>query len=389
MEMVQHSNPFELDVYGKRGLQLERGDGCWLWDDMGKRYLDCMAGIGSVNLGHNHPAVLQALTGQASKLISCPGSFYNSSRLTYLRHLIRVAPNNLNRAFLCNSGTEAMEAALKFARVTTGKTHVICAKRGFHGRSLGALSATFHPKYRKPFLPLLPHFHHVSFNHIAQLQEAMTDQVSAVVLELIQGEGGVYPIEQDYLQAARDLCDQMGALLIIDEVQTGFGRTGALFALEHFPVRADILCLAKSIANGLPMGATLVGPAVAVKKGQHGSTFGGNPLACAVAHKVLEELESQNIPQRAKRLGDAFTMRLMHARWPLVRQIRGKGLMIGLELKTRVQPILTQLQKEGILALSAGATVLRLLPPLTITQEELDILFERLDQILSATPNSP
>lgn len=382
IDPIIQTNQFELDVYGKRPLCLERGRGSWLWDDQGRRYLDCIAGLGSVNLGHSHPAVLTTLRDQANKLMTCPGSFYNQAKMTYLEDLIRSAPAGLNRAFLSNSGAESVEAALKFARISTGRSQIISAKGGFHGRTFGALSATFHPKYKKGFQPLVPDFHHISFNDVDQLTQVLNDQVAAIILEVVQGEGGVFPAEKAFLDRARQLCDQFGVLLIIDEVQTGFGRTGQLFACDHFQLRPDILCLAKSIANGLPMGATLVGSAIQIGVGLHGSTFGGNPLVCAVARTVLQTMIKDQIPQHTQKLGSYLLQNLQNATWQKVRHIRGKGLMIGLELRTRVQPILTQLRDEGVLALAAGATVLRLLPPLTIDQDAIDFLLEKLAKVL-------
>ncbi len=359
-------------VYPKRDLTIVRGEGAYLWDDRGRRYIDCVGGQGAANLGHSHPAVAAAIEAQARTLISCPEIFYNDVRAQYLDELTAAAPDGLDRAFLSNSGTEAIEAAIKFARASTGRREIIAAMRGFHGRSMGALSATWNKKYRGPFLPLVPDFTHIPYNNIAALEAAVSDVTAAVLLEPVQGEGGVRPAEPAFLQAARELCDRHGALLILDEIQTGFGRTGRLFAAGHFDVTPDILALAKSIAGGVPMGATLIGPRVGqLPRMSHGSTFGGNPLAAAAARATLRVLLEEALPQRAARLGERTLSTLRGIDSPLVRDVRGLGLMIGVELKIKVGPVLRALQERGVLALPAGATVLRLLPPLVIAEEDL------------------
>jgi acetylornithine/LysW-gamma-L-lysine aminotransferase len=273
---------YSSGVYLKRDVQIIRGEGAALYDDQGKRYIDCVGGQGAANLGHCHPAIVAAITRQASELLSCPELFHNPIRAQYQAALCHAA--NMPRVFLCNSGAEAIEAALKFARLSTGRTGFISAMRGFHGRTMGALSATWEKTYREPFLPLIPNVTHVPYNNLERLQEALNANTAAVLLEVVQGEGGVHPAQAGYLRAVQDLCHTNGALLILDEVQTGFGRTGYLFAHQHDNVQSDLLCLAKSIAGGLPMGAVLIGERVGqLNPAMHGSTFGGNPLACAAA----------------------------------------------------------------------------------------------------------
>ena len=371
-------------VYPKRDLTIVRGQGAYLWDDQGRRYIDCVGGQGAANLGHSHPAIVEAIERQARTLISCPEIFYNDVRARYLAELTTAAPGDLNRAFLSNSGTEAIEAALKFARISTGRREIVAAMRGFHGRSMGALSATWNKKYRGPFMPLVPDFTHIPYNNIAALEAAVTDATAAVLLEPIQGEGGVRPADPEFLQAARAVCDRHGALLILDEIQTGFGRTGRLFACEHARVTPDIMVLAKSIAGGLPMGATLLGPRVGeLPRMSHGSTFGGNPLAAAAARATLRVLQEENLPQRAAHLGALLKTHLSALPSPQIREIRGSGLMIGIELKRKVGPVLRALQARGVLALPAGATVLRLLPPLVISETDLDAVVETLNDILA------
>ncbi len=370
-------------VYPKRDLVIVRGEGAHLWDDQGRRYIDCVGGQGAANLGHSHPAIVEAISQQARRLISCPEIFYNDVRAQFLAELTAAAPGELNRAFLSNSGAEAIEAAIKFARVSTGRREIVAAMRGFHGRTMGALSATWNKKYRGPFMPLVPDFTHIPYNNIPALEAAVSDATAAVLLEPVQGEGGVRPADPAFLQAARDLCDAHGALLIVDEIQTGFGRTGRLFASEHYDLRPDILPLAKSIAGGVPMGATLLGPRVGeLPRLVHGSTFGGNPLAAAAARAALRVLQEEHLPERAAHLGALAKTRLIAFESPLIREVRGLGLMIGIELKIKVGPVLRALQERGVLALPAGATVLRLLPPLVIDEADLLYVIDAIEGVL-------
>ena len=373
-------------VYPKRPLVIVRGQGARLWDAEGREYIDCVGGQGSANLGHSHPDVLRALQVQSEKLVSCPEIFYNDRRAELLAALARVAPGQLERAFLCNSGAEAVEAALKFARVATGRAGVIAANRGFHGRTFGALSATWKRDYREPFQPLVPGFTHVPYNDVAALDLAVSDETAAVLLEPVQGEGGVYPAEPAYLRAALDICRRRGSMLILDEIQTGYGRTGSMFACEQANVTPDMLVIAKSMAGGLPMGACLLGPRVGqLPVLSHGSTFGGNPLVCAAALATLQVLERDDLAGRARILGERARARLAAIPSPLIRQVRGMGLLIGVELKAKVTPVLQRLQAAGILALPAGSTVLRLLPPLVIGEEDLDRVVDSLAAVLLAS----
>jgi acetylornithine/LysW-gamma-L-lysine aminotransferase len=367
-------------VYLKRDLAIVRGEGARLWDDAGRMYIDCVGGQGSANLGHCHPAIVAALREQSEQLISCPELFHNPVRARYQAALCQAA--GMARVFLCNSGTEANEAALKFARLLTRRTQIIAAMRGFHGRTMGALSATWEKNYREPFAPLVPDFLHVPYNNIERLAEAITDATAAVMLEVVQGEGGVHPAQSGYLAAAQALCHERGALLIIDEVQTGFGRTGWLFAHQVEGIMPDLLCVAKSMAGGIPMGAVLIHERLgAINPAAHGSTFGGNPLACAAGLAALTVLTSPPSPLsvngegelvlRARRLGE-MALDYLRANAPAsaVREVRGRGLMIGVDLRGKVAPVLRALQAHGVLALPAGATVLRLLPPLVIDEAD-------------------
>ncbi len=372
-------------VYPKREITIVRGQGAYVWDEQGRRYIDCVGGQGAANLGHSHPAIVEAVSRQAQTLISCPEIFYNDVRAAYLAELTAAAPGDLDRAFLCNSGAEAVEAAVKFARVSTGRTEIVAAMRGFHGRTMGALSATWNKKYRGPFQPLVPDFVHVPFNNIAALDAAVSQRTAAVLLEPIQGEGGVRPADPAFLRAAQALCEERGALLILDEIQTGFGRTGRLFASEGYDITPDIMVLAKSIAGGLPMGATLIGSRVGeLPRMSHGSTFGGNPLTAAAARATLQVLREERLPERAAQLGQRLMDRLRAIQHPLIREVRGQGLMIGMELKVKVSPVLRALQERGVLALPAGATVLRLLPPLVIAEDDLDFVANAIESLFQA-----
>lgn len=377
--------------YPKRPLALVRGEGVWVWDDTGRRFLDCTSGQGVALIGHAHPAVAAALAEQAATLITCPEIFHNDRRAAFLERLTGLAPAGLARVFLCNSGTEAVEAALKFARLLTGRPAVVAMQRSFHGRTFGSLSATWESAYRQPFEPLVPGFRHVPFDNLDALAQALDDQVAAVILEVVQGEGGVRPAHPGFVAHAHALCRQHGALLIVDEVQTGCGRTGRWFACQHDGVIPDILVLGKGLAGGMPMGATLLHERFqALPAGSHGSTFGGNPLACAAGLATLEVIESLDLPAQAAIKGDYLLLRLRDTvlGQPGVRAVRGQGLMVGIELKARVTPVLQQLQAQSILALPAGPTVLRLLPPLIITQAELDAVVEAVAAVLQATTTS-
>ncbi len=381
--IIAAESAYTSGAYPKRPIAIVRGEGARVWDADGCEYIDCVAGQGAANLGHANPAVVEAIRAQAGRLISCTEIFYNDQRAAYLGELVAALPQGMERVFLCNSGAEAIEGALKIARLFTGRQGVVAAVRGFHGRTMGALSATWEPKYREPFAPLVPGFAHVPFDRLDALDAAVNETTAAVVLELVQGEGGVRPASQEYIAGATRICRERGALLVVDEVQTGFGRTGRLWACEHYGVVPDLLALAKSIAGGLPMGAVaLHGRLGALPQGSHGSTFGGNPLACAAAHAALRYLIDHDLPHQAAEKGTYLIERLRALRLPRVREVRGLGLLVGLELKERVQPFLIALIEHGVLALPAGSNVLRLLPPLVITYDQLDQVIAALDKVL-------
>jgi len=371
-------------VYAKREIDIVRGKGALLWDKHGNEYIDCIAGHGVANVGHSHPTIVNAIQKQAQQLIVSPATFFNHQRAIYVDQLTTLVPKGMQRVFLSNSGTEAVEAGIKIARYSTGRTEIIAAMRGFHGRTYGSLSATWNRKYRDPFMPLVPAFKHVPFNNLVKLQETINDNTAAVILEIVQGEGGVHPATKEFLQGAQQLCREHGCLLILDEVQTGFGRTGKLFALEHFNLKPDILCLAKSIASGIPMGATLIGNRVKqLTPGIHGSTFGGNPIAISAAMATLEVLQEEKLEKRAEALGKYLIDELKKLESPLIRDVRGLGLMVGIELRQKATPYIKKLTEQGVLVLSAGMTVIRLLPPLVITQKQLSIVVEKINFVLN------
>ena len=374
----------ELDVYGKGGVTLVAGSGARVTDAEGREYLDCVGGHGALALGHRHPALEAALTDQASRIWMVPGSFGSPPRARFLERLHEALPPELDRTFLSNSGTEAMEAALKIARAVTGRSELVAAVRGFHGRTMGALSVTFEPHFRQPFEPLLGPVRRMPFNKTEALADVVDRSVAAVVLEPVQGEGGVHIADAGFLREARAVCDEHGALLVFDEVQTGFGRTGRLFAFEHSGVVPDILCLAKSIAGGLPLGATVVRQGIGLEVGTHGSTFGGNPIACAVGRATLDVLLDGDLIERAERVGAAICAPLLADTPDAVREVRRLGAMIGVQTKLPARPYLAALRERGVLALTAGRNVLRLLPPLVMTDEEAGWVGDALADALAA-----
>jgi len=381
-EILEIETTHSAGTYAKQPLVIVRGKGASLFDANGVEYLDCSSGHGVANLGHAHPKIAEALYQQANTLITLFETFPNDQRATLMNKITKLVPG-LDRVFLCNSGTEAVEAAFKFARLSTGRKNIVAAMRAFHGRTYGSLSATFNKKYRDGFEPLVPGFSHVAYNNIEAMEKAVTEETAAVILEVVQGEGGVYPAKGEYLRAVRRLCDDRGVLLIIDEIQSGFGRTGRMFAVQHFGVIPDLLVCAKSLAGGVPMGAVLIGHDIKnLTPGVHGSTFGGNPLACAAAVAALGVIEEENLPRQAQVKGAYLLDKLRRIESPNIREVRGMGLMIGLEMKQKVTPYIKALQERNIIALNAGMTVIRLLPPLVISYQQIDHLVDVLSEVL-------
>lgn len=363
----------QIPLYAKRDIALVRGEGAYLFDSDGNRYLDAMSNYGVAALGHADPEYASALLDQLQHLTTCHQSFYNDARAAALAAIGRIAPAGLGRTFFSNSGAEAIEAAIKFARIATGRNHFVAARRGYHGRTLGALAVTADPKYRGPFEPFGSEITHVPYNDAEAIEAAITEQTAAVILEPIQGEAGVYPGECAFLQAARHAASAYGALFIADEIQTGF-RTGAPFAITSSGVAPDIICSAKAIGNGFPIGVTLVTDDVSdrVPAGTHGTTFGANPLACRAVVATLDAFEKRDLYANSARVGTALIEAIQSLEHPKIRAVRGRGLMIGVELKERVTPTLKAMQERGVLALPASPVVFRLLPPLIWNQGHAD-----------------
>jgi len=382
MKVKDLEERYELPVYPRRDIVLVRGKAAKLYDEEGREYIDCASNVGVSNIGHANESVAKAIYEQYLTLGNCYAMFYNPVRARLAEKLVSLAPGRLKKVFFCNSGAEAVEGAIKFARASTGKTGIIAAMRGFHGKTFGALAATWGPEYQKPFVPMLQGITHVPYNNFMKLKESVNKDTAAVILELVQGEGGVRVGDKDYFREVRDLCDSQGILLIMDEVQTGFGRTGTLFACEQF-VEPDLLCVAKSLAGGIPMGAVLCSEAVNVPVKSHTSTFGGNPLACAAALATLDVIEKQGLVEKAGTLGNYFMEGLKAIRSDKIREVRGLGLMIGIELKEKAGPYVQALMEKGVIVLLAGANVIRLLPPLVITKEEIDQALKALQEVLS------
>lgn len=376
-------------VYNKHDVVIVRGKGAHVWDSEGNEYIDCVGGYGVANLGHSNPAVVEAVKKQAETLMVLPQTLPNDKRAEFYAALTGILPKELRRVFPCNSGTEANEAAIKFAMMATGKRKFVAAMRGFSGRTLGSVALTYEPKYREPFGPYGHEVVFVPYNNVEALREAVDTNTAAVFLEPVQGEGGVRPATLEFLQAARQVTQERGALLILDEIQTGMGRTGKRWGFEHFGVVPDIVTMAKALGGGVPIGAAVMTEAVAnaMPKGGHGGTFGGNPLAMAAGVAAIRYLEDTRLWERAAELGPWFMEELRQIDSPKVREVRGLGLMVGMELKEKSAPYITQLEREHhVLTLAAGPTVIRFLPPLVISKEDLERVVEAVRAVLSGNP---
>ncbi len=379
---------FMGNLYQRFPVTIEKGLGAHVWDTDGKEYIDCMGGYGVALVGHRNERVVNAIKTQIEKIITVHSSLYNKTREEFLEKLINIAPKNLTQVHLINSGAEAVEAAIKFARKFTGKKGMIAMNGSYHGKSMGALSLTFNPKYRKIFQPLVEKVSFSRFGDIDSLRSTIDDETGFVILEPIQGESGIIVAPDGFLQDVRKLCDEKGILLIFDEIQSGFGRTGRMWASEHWNTSPDIMCLAKGIAGGVPMGATLVRPDIlaCMSKGEHSSTFGGNPLSCAAGIGAIEALTKDGLIENADKMGKKFFegLKQLKEKHKIIREIRGKGLMIGIELKFEVKDILMDGINKGILLLYSGRNIIRLLPPLVITEEDISRVLETFDVLLSA-----
>jgi len=378
---------FMGNLYQRFPVTIEKGVGAHVWDIDGKEYIDCMGGYGVALVGHQNQRVNKAIKEQLDKIITVHSSFYNKTREEFLKTLIGLAPKGLTQVHLNNSGAEAIEAAIKFARKFTGKKGMVAMKGSYHGKSFGALSLTFSPKYRKPFEPLVEKVSFASFGDIESLRSVIDDDTAFVILEPIQGESGIIVAPEGFLQQVRKLCDEKGILLIFDEIQAGLGRTGRLWACDHWNTAPDILCLAKGIAGGVPMGVTLVRPDIlaSMKKGEHSSTFGGNPISCAAGIAALKALTEDGLIENSEKMGKIFREGLekLKEKHTMIREIRGKGLMIGIEMKFEIKDILMELIKEGVLMLYSGRNILRILPPLVISEDDITKVLHALDSILT------
>ncbi|MBI3842964.1 MAG: acetylornithine/succinylornithine family transaminase [Thaumarchaeota archaeon] len=377
---------FMGNIYQRFPVTVERGLGSHVWDINGKEYLDCMGGYGVALVGHCNPRVVDALKKQLEKIITVHSSLYNKTREEFLEDLIRIAPKGLSQVHLNNSGTEAVEAAIKFARKFTGKKGMIAMNGSYHGKSFGSLSLTFNPKYRKSFEPLVEKVSFTSFGDIEALRSAVDSETGLIIIEPIQGESGIHVAPDGFLQDVRKLCDEKGIVLIFDEIQSGLGRTGKMWAAQHWNTGPDIMCLAKGIAGGVPMGATLVRSEIlaSISKGEHSSTFGGNPLSCAAGIATIKALTEDRLVDNAAKMGKRFMdgLQELKNKHKIIREVRGKGLMIGVEMKFEVKDILLDGIANGLLLLYSGRNILRLLPPLVTSESDIAKALQVLDILL-------
>lgn len=380
-----------MHVFKRQPVVLVRGEGVRVWDSDGKVYIDLLAGIAVNVLGHCHPALRETICQQAGQLIHVSNLYYMTPQIELAERL--VARSCARKVFFANSGAEANEGAIKLARkygklYRGGAYEIISAVNSFHGRTLATLAATGQPKYQEPFAPMPPGFRHVPLNDLAALKAATTPQTVAVLLEPIQGESGVHPAEDDYLRAVRAWCDEQGLLLMLDEIQTGMGRTGRFFAYEHYGIEPDVITLAKGLAGGVPIGAILANErAACFEPGDHGSTFGGNPLACTAAVTTIDTIDREGLVQHAAVMGDYLRAQLqaLQARQPLVTAVRGRGLLVGFDLARDVAAdLVTQALRRGLLINNTGPRTIRLAPPLIVQRSDLDEALGIIEEALSA-----
>jgi acetylornithine/LysW-gamma-L-lysine aminotransferase len=374
-------------LYQRFPIVIDRGKGAKVWDDAGKEYIDCMAGYGVALVGHCNDRVVEAIKDQIEKLMVCHMSTYNTARSTMLKKLSKVVPSGLDKIFFSNSGAEAVETALKFSRKYSGKPGVISMNGGYHGKTLGALSVTSSEKYRRPFEPLLDHIKFVPYGNARKLIDSIDDKTGAVILEPVQGESGIIVPPPGFIQEVREICSRHSLVLIFDEIQSGFGRTGKMWAAENWNTIPDIVCVAKGIAGGFPMGLTITRPEImeSMKIGEHSSTFAGNPLGCAAASASIDALVLDGLIQNSADTGHYFKDLLVQLKekHKIVREVRGLGLMLALELRFDVRNILMDGISNGILMLYSGRNIIRLLPPLLIDRELVSKFVATLDKLLS------
>lgn len=373
-------------LYQRFPVTVERGEGARVWDEAGKEYVDFMGGYGVALVGHRNGRVAAAVAEQLGRIVTVHGSLYSRVREEFLERLVGLAPRGLRRVHLGNSGAESVEAAIKFARKFTGRPGIVAMRGAYHGKSMGALSITFGPRYRRAFGPLLGGVSFSPFGDAGALREAVGDDTGMVIIEPIQGESGINVPPDGFLREARELCDERGILLAFDEIQSGLGRTGRMWACDHWGVEPDIMCLAKGIAGGVPMGATLAREDVvaAMSRGEHSSTFGGNPLSCAAGTATLRALTEDGLVDNARRAGAelAAGLEALGREHPVIREVRGRGLMVGVELRYDVRGILEDLVADGVLMLYSGRNILRMLPPLVATAGDVAQVLHSLDSAL-------
>ncbi len=390
------SEKYIAHTYGRYPILLIKGQGTRVWDMDGKEYLDFLAGLAVCNLGHCHPKVVKAIQDQAGKLIHVSNFYYIQPQIQLASLLCEHS--FADKVFFCNSGAEANEGAIKLARkyakekIGEDRYEIITMERSFHGRTLATLTATAQEKYHKGYSPLMPGFKYIPFNDLGAVKKAVDSKTCAVLLEPIQGEGGVNCPSEGYLRALRDICDEAGILLIFDEVQVGMGRTGRLFAYEHEGVEPDVLTLAKSLAGGVPIGALLMKNKMAESfgPGDHASTFGGNPLATAAGVAALTAILEEGMLENCRQVGDYFLGRMVEVqkRFPFVREVRGKGLILAMELKIEGSGIVKEMMQKGFLINCTMGNVLRFLPPLIVTKEEVDQVIVALEEVFQNIKNS-
>ncbi|MGA8916524.1 MAG: aspartate aminotransferase family protein [Nitrososphaeraceae archaeon] len=388
MTDVEGEDSYLLNVYQRFPITVERGDGATIWDADGKKYIDCMGGYGVGIIGYSNKKVIAEIEEQLKKIMVCHMSVYNNCRLRFLRKLTHIAPPGVTKIFFSNSGAESVEAALKFARKYSQKPGIISMYGGYHGKTFGALSVTHNAKYRKSFVPLLDHIKFIPYGNVDSLIDAIDDKTGTVILEPIQGETGVILPPDGFLNSVRKICDEKNVVLIFDEIQTGLGRTGKMWAGEHWETVPDIMCIAKGIAAGIPMGVTFLKPKVAeaMRVGEHSSTFAGNPIACAAGNAVLDVISEGNLVKRAAEIGNHFKCGLLELkeRHPIIREVRGLGMMLAMEMRFDVRDILLDGIKNGLLMLYSGRNIIRLLPPLIMDKGMVDQALSVMDSLLVA-----
>lgn len=389
MQSVESEESFVGDLYQRFPVSISKGKGCKVWDINDKEYLDCMGGYGVALVGHCNDRVVRAITSQVQNLITCHMSVYNNVRLDFLKKFSKIAPKNLQKTFITNSGTESVEAALKFSRKYSGKPGVLALNGGYHGKTFGSLSVTYNEKYRKSFLPLLDNMQFISYSESNTISEIVTktnNKIGTVIVEPIQGETGIIMPPSDFLKDIRNICNENDLILIFDEIQSGLGRTGKMWAGQHWDVEPDIMCLAKGIAGGVPMGLTVMRSEIieCLKVGEHSSTFAGNPLACAAGSATIDSLTEDKLVSNSEKMGRIFKSGLLEIKekYKIVREVRGLGMMLGVEMRFDVKDILLDGIKNGILLLYSGRNILRLLPPIVMKEEEVNKALELIDKII-------